>query len=42
MPVFRLFPDEPDCRERTARHRMQYCPGSSPEGTWAVRFRGGR
>src|ERR1700722_9470107 len=36
--IQRLFPDKPDFGQRTARHRMRYCPGFSPERTCAVRF----
>jgi hypothetical protein len=39
--ISRLFPDKPDCRERTARRRRGHRPAFSPEGTCAVRFQGG-
>jgi hypothetical protein len=39
--ISRLFTCKRDHRERTARHRMRCCPGFSPEGTCAVRFRQG-
>jgi hypothetical protein len=42
MPVFRDHSQaNRTSRERTARHRIRYCPGFSPEGIWAVRFQGG-